>query len=168
MSQFRNSCLLSSLWSSEDSCTGCWDCTWEVYKECGWKTRALMILERFRESGFGVWRKWVKCCSKRIYLFCCVWQRVVVWFGDRHMIILNQSSQLWMKTKLFPMSCVRRLKIQARTGFGWSPSPALKVWIWFIKFTGKNTNTSSEHILYSPHTHTHSLSMTLEPHIHRW
>lgn len=51
MSQFRNSCLLSSLWSSEDSCTGCWDSTWKVYKECGWKTRELMILKRFR----GLW-----------------------------------------------------------------------------------------------------------------
>lgn len=102
MSQFRNSCLLSSLWSSEDSCTGCWDCTREVYKECGWKTRALMILERFGESGFGVlqWWNWVNCCSKRFGLLrvvvCGSGGREAPFLTDSQLTMTNISHELHM------------------------------------------------------------------------
>lgn len=64
VAQFRNSCLLSSLWSSEDSCAGCREDTWEVYKDTRVRSKAANDLGEIWK-GVDLWMGSVLNCGKK-------------------------------------------------------------------------------------------------------
>lgn len=83
MSQFRNSCLLSFLWSSENCCARWWNYLVSLQRVLGKKKKPERAndlrddLERV-DCGFSVSRGWngVHCCSKALCA-CCDVARVV-------------------------------------------------------------------------------------------